>query len=222
MIGIVTVALSGRPTGSSSVAAAHRYERIAGGRPVRPKCQIDRIRRTTSRAVKPPQEGAPARPRVTADLVTAIVTSIGVAAILVYVGGERDALGIGMRALRPSAWPVFAVAAGVALSLSWRRQTDWSRVRAHPRDASRPRSAHRAAGPSRAHRTAERRPREHEDSHGVEAGSALLRSRSLPSHQRDLRPRVRRQRARRGGPTLRQRAALPATRSGDSMATSSS
>ncbi len=84
--------------------------------------------RTTSRAVKPPQEGAPARPRVTADLVTAIVTSIGVAAVLVYVGGERDALGIGMRGAATVGVAVFAVAAGVALSLSWRRRTDWSRV----------------------------------------------------------------------------------------------
>ena len=84
--------------------------------------------RTKSRAVKPPQEGAPARPRVTADLVTAIVMSIGVAAVLVYVGGERDALGIGMRGAATVGVAVFAVAAGVALSLSWRRQTDWSRV----------------------------------------------------------------------------------------------
>ena len=84
--------------------------------------------RTTSRAVTSPQVGAPARPRVTADLVTAIVTSIGVAAVLVYVGGERDALGIGMRGAAIVGVAVFAVAAGVALSLSWRRQSDWSRV----------------------------------------------------------------------------------------------
>src|SRR5215467_6791911 len=84
--------------------------------------------RTTPRAATPPQMGAPARPRVTGDLVTAIVISVGVAAMLVYVGGERDALGIGMRGSAVVGIAVFAVAAGVALSLSWRRQRDWADV----------------------------------------------------------------------------------------------
>ncbi len=75
-----------------------------------------------------PTEGAPVRPRVTSDLATAILITIAVAGSLVYFGGERDALGIGMRASAILAVSVFAAAAGVALTLSWRRRTDWSRV----------------------------------------------------------------------------------------------
>ena len=73
-------------------------------------------------------EPAPVPPRVTADLATAILITIALAGTLVYFGGTRDLLGIGMRASAILAVLVFAVAAAVALSLSWRRQSDWSRV----------------------------------------------------------------------------------------------
>ena len=70
----------------------------------------------------------PARPRVTSDLATAIVLTIALAAALAYFGIARNALGIGSRASAILAVTVFAAAGSVALCLSWRRRTDWTRV----------------------------------------------------------------------------------------------
>ena len=61
-------------------------------------------------------EPAPARPHVTADLVAAIAITIIVAGTLAYIGAFLLAM------------TVFAVAGCVALSLSWRRQSDWKSV----------------------------------------------------------------------------------------------
>ena len=74
------------------------------------------------------ERAAPVRPRVTGDLVAAILITIVVAATVAYVGMVRHALGIDGRAAAMLAVTVFGTAACVAICLSWRRQRDWTRV----------------------------------------------------------------------------------------------